>query len=230
MRKISKIIFTAFFFMAVPFSLVRGQDKKSEQKIKIIVDNGTGKKVVIDTIFYDSPKPDSIKLSDGTVIYMKNYGDEKDLKHHTGKRHILITASDDGTDNEKEFKEVTVISSDSIASHEPVYSRKKYKVITRDSDGQDEKEEVIYINKGKNAEKEIESTFDVNVSDNDKDTIIEKSRYVIAKDGMVVTVEGNDDARTKDLVKEIKSKLGINNENTEKKETVKAESKKIIKK
>jgi hypothetical protein len=47
---------------------------------------------------------------------------------------------------------------------------------------------------------------------------------------MVVTVEGNDEAKAKELVKEIQSKLGINNEETEKKETVKVESKKIMKK
>ena len=33
--------------------------------------------------------------------------------------------------------------------------------------------------------------------------LVEKTKYVIAKNGMVVTIEGNDEARAKELVKEI---------------------------
>jgi hypothetical protein len=47
---------------------------------------------------------------------------------------------------------------------------------------------------------------------------------------MVVTIEGNDDARAKELVKVIESKLGLNSDGTQEKETVKVESKKSIKK
>lgn len=47
---------------------------------------------------------------------------------------------------------------------------------------------------------------------------------------MVVTVEGTDEVRTKELVKEIENKLGVNNKETEKKETTKVESKKTMKK
>ena len=60
--------------------------------------------------------------------------------------------------------------------------------------------------------------------------MLRKSRFVIAKDGMVVTVEGNDEAKAKELVKEIENKLGVRNDGSEKKETVKVESKKTIKK
>jgi hypothetical protein len=59
---------------------------------------------------------------------------------------------------------------------------------------------------------------------------MEKTKYVIAKDGMVVTVEGNDETKAKELVKEIEAKLGVKSEGTEKKESVKVESKKTIKK
>lgn len=44
----------------------------------------------------------------------------------------------------------------------------------------------------------------------------DRSRYVIAKDGMVVTIEGSDEAKTKALAKEIEDKLGVNS--AEKKE------------
>ena len=39
---------------------------------------------------------------------------------------------------------------------------------------------------------------------------------MIAKDGMVVTIEGTDEAKTKALAREIEDKLGVNN--NEKKE------------
>jgi len=40
----------------------------------------------------------------------------------------------------------------------------------------------------------------------------------------------NDEVKAKELVKEIENKLGVNNEGTEKKETVKVISKKSVKK
>ena len=66
--------------------------------------------------------------------------------------------------------------------------------------------------------------------DIDNDSTVEKTRFVIAKDGMVVTIEGKDEAKVKELAKEIESKLGVNTEGSDKKETIKVESKKVIKK
>jgi hypothetical protein len=43
----------------------------------------------------------------------------------------------------------------------------------------------------------------------DRDSTVNKTKYVIAKDGMVVTVEGNDEARAKDLLKVIENELGV---------------------
>lgn len=147
MKRIFKIIYSSIIILIVPFSILLGQDKKSEQKIKIIVNDGSGSKVVIDTVYKDSSAPDSMKLRDGTVIYLKH-----------GK------------------------------------------------------------------------TVDVNVSENENESTTEKASYVIAKDGMVVTIEGNDEAKAKELAKEIENKLGVNNAETEKKITVKVESKKSVKK
>jgi hypothetical protein len=41
---------------------------------------------------------------------------------------------------------------------------------------------------------------------------MEKMKYVIAKDGMVISVEGNDEAKVKDMVKDIESKLKVGKE------------------
>jgi hypothetical protein len=168
MKRIFKIISSAYFILLIPFSIAVGQDTKSEQKIKILVDDGSGTKVVIDTVLKDSPKPDSIKLKDGAVIYFKHSQDRADLK-----------------------------------------GGEKYRVITGLSKEEGDEGKIIYINKDKSPEKEIEKTFDVYVSSDDNESTDEKTRYVIAKDGMVVTVEGNDEAKTKELVKDIESKLGV---------------------
>jgi hypothetical protein len=58
----------------------------------------------------------------------------------------------------------------------------------------------------------------------------EMTKYVIAKDGVVVTVESNDEAKAKDLIKEIENKLGVNKEENQRKEIVKTETKKTVKK
>ena len=42
------------------------------------------------------------------------------------------------------------------------------------------------------------------------------TKYVIAKDGVVVTVESKDEAKAKDLIKEIENKLGISEEDNKK--------------
>jgi hypothetical protein len=210
MKRILKIIYAAFLILIIPLSMVAGQGMKSEQKIKIIVDDGSGAKIVIDTVFNDTAEPDSIKLKDETVIYLKHHIDETDIRHHDGQKHIFVTASADGKDDGK--------------------GGGKYKVITRSSGEHGDKEEIIYINTGKVCDKETEETFDVYVSNNDNESTVEKTRYVIAKDGMVVTIEGNDEAKVKELAKEIENKPGVKSKGTDIKEPVKVESKMTIKK
>jgi hypothetical protein len=239
MKRIFRIIYHAFFILIMPFSIVTGQDTKSEQKIKIILNNGSGTKVVMDTILYSNTGPDSIKLKDGTVVYLRHSGKERDSKYHTGKDHIFITASSDGKEDGKRYKEVTVISSDSVRLRKEGNSDdviccgnsnegkccRKYRIITRSSGDQGDKGETIQVNKGKSFDKEIDNTFDVYVSASDSESSVEKTRYVIAKDGLVVTIEGTDEAKTKELAKEIENKLGIKSEGTKNKEIIKAESK-----
>ena len=152
----------------VPLILVSGQNKKSEQKIKVIVDDGSGTKVIIDTVYKDTPAPDSIKLNNGTVIYMKHHGEGTGSGHHRGNEHYTVTYSSNSTSNSRE--------------------------------------------------------------DFDNDSTGEKTRIVIAKDGMVVTIEGNDETKAKELAKEIETKLGVNTKGSDKNETIKVESKKVIKK
>ena len=56
------------------------------------------------------------------------------------------------------------------------------------------------------------------------------TRSVIAKDGMVVTVEGKDEAKVNELAKEIQKKMGVNPDESTQKQKAKEESKKSVKK
>ena len=47
---------------------------------------------------------------------------------------------------------------------------------------------------------------------------------------MVVSVEGNDEAKVKELVKDIESKLGVNKDDKNPKKVIKEETKKTTKK
>ena len=246
MKRISIIAGLALVIFILPFAMAKGQDKKSEQKIKIIVNDGSATKVVLDTVFKDSPAPDSLKLKDGSIVYIKHHGDDAYSGEHKRKEHFYVTYSSDGKDKGGENKEVTVIASDSAHFSEPGDSdniiichksgsnegsgKMRYKVMTIDSKGKGDKEEYVYINKSSGNEENNDSSANVYVSDDDKDSALEKTRYVIAKDGMVVTIEGSDETRAKELAKVIEEKLGVNTEGSQKKETVKVESKKTIKK
>jgi|WetSurMetagenome_2_1015567.scaffolds.fasta_scaffold132971_1 hypothetical protein len=227
--------------------MLAGQENKKEQKIKIVINDGSGSKIVVDTLLKGGMINDSIKLKDGKVIYI---GDPENVTFHRtkeGPEHIFITVDSDGEDNEKEVKEITVISSDSVNHNGEgeygrvyVYSGSKghkgrfggrYKVVTSTSDNvADKGEKYIYINEGRATDKETDKTFDVYVSRDDKDSDVEMTRFVIAKDGMVVTVEGKDEAKAKELVKEIQEKMGVKGDGPDKKETIKVEAKKHSKK
>jgi hypothetical protein len=211
MRKILKSACIALFTLGLPGSLVFGQDLKSEQKIKIVVDEGSGKKVVIDTVFKNSPMPDSLILKDGTVILIKHPGEEPGLKQHK-KGDVYFYSNSDSEDN----KEGT--------------SNRSYHVITRKSHDNGDKSETIYIKSYNSSADPEDKTFDVYVSDDDKDLNADKSRYVIAKDGVVITVEGSDEAKTQGLVREIETLMGVSKDDSGKKVTVKTETKKTLKK
>ncbi len=167
MKRILKLAYACLFILLLPSALLSAQDKRSDQKIKIIVDDGSGSKVVIDTLITGDMKPDSLKLKDGTVIYLRHDGDGSYRLHPSENKHFFITYSSDSR-------------SDSLDGQR----REKYTVISRNS-------------------REHGERLD------DRDSTVKKTKYVIAKDGMVVTVEGNDEARAKDLVKIIENELGV---------------------
>ena len=173
MKRIFTIIFTASLICMIPFSIAAGQEKKNEQKIKIVIADGSGTRVVIDTVITDGHMKDSIRLKGGKMIFIGEAGDDNFMKHADGSGHVYVYTSSDDKGQKKDFKTITVVSSD---------------------DG-------TWSEKDKDS---FESSEDV-------------TRSIIAKDGIVVTVEGKDEEKVKELVKEIHQKMGIKQEDSVKK-------------
>jgi hypothetical protein len=247
MKRILLLNFVLLITLIVPLLVASGQDVKREQKIKVIIDDGSGTKVIIDTVYKNNSAPDSIKLRDGSTVYIKHMDDRADSRHHRGNEHVIVTYAGDDKNDRGKVKEIRVFSSDSMQIEKSgdgdkvyFYSNSddhgegrtggKYKVITRSSASGGDRDEVVYINKGKSDEDVNGKTFDVYVTKDDNSPEMEKTRFVIAKDGMVVTVEGNDEAKAKELAKLIEQNLGVNINDKGKKEPVKTESQKKVRK
>jgi hypothetical protein len=200
MKRITRNLFLILLACTVPFSMASGQEKKSEKKIKIIVDEGSGVKTVLDTVLTGTSHPEIIKLKDGTMVFIGE--PEMDLKHGSDGKKVIVSVEADENGNKHLEKEIFVMSSDSAnwtvssaggKGHVYVYSSDK--------------------STGEKPEKHAES--------------IDATKYVIAKDGVVVTVESDDEAKAEEIIKMIESKLGVKNEGEVK---VKSETKETVKK
>jgi hypothetical protein len=245
MKRIFQIISSVLFICLVPFTQVTAQNRKSEQKIKIISDDGSGSKVVLDTLIQGDNVMDSIRLKTGKVIFINHPDSETDLKNNGDTNQIFVILSDDGKESKKEVKTITITSSDSAglkkvtkgnkvfvynSSKEP-HGNSRYKIITEDTEREGENDgKIIYIDNGNTSDKKTEKSYSTTVTTGDKGSSVEKTTYVIAKDGMVVTVEGNDEAKAKKLISEIEKKMNALSEGSVKKEVVKTETKKATKK
>lgn len=154
MKTTKSIIAAAFLIFLIPFALVSGQEKKNEQRIKIVVAEDGGSKVVLDTLITGNSPNDSIVLKNGKTIFLSR--EENDNPGDQVTKKYIITSSPDGSDTKNEVrKEVTIITSDA-----------------------DNKEENS-----------------------------EKTKYVISRDGMVITVEGSDYSKVRETIKDIEKTL-----------------------
>jgi hypothetical protein len=242
-----KIIVSLLAISLIALTVASGQEKKSEQKVKIIINDGSGTKVIVDTLITDGHLQDSIRLKDGKVIFIGHQGDESGMKHSGDNEHMYVIASSDDNVKHGETKTITVVTSDSsIVSHSdgdekviivskasPGHSNGtvQYKVISGDSHGEGKSDDkVFYISKAGSSGKEKNESVKVYVNEDDNESNEYSTRSIIAKDGLVVTVEGNDEAKVKELVKEIQQKMGVKPPASEKNETVNTGTKKTTRK
>jgi hypothetical protein len=199
MKRIVTIGLALLVVLLIPAGLLTAQEKKSEQHIKIVVADKSGTSVVIDTLINGHISTDSIKLKNGEIIvFAKHDG--------AGKVKFITEEGEKGEGG----KVITWSSSSSTSSTSGDSKSMKY----------------IYISDDKDSGKSGEKTYDVRVTEDEKDSNMEKTKYVIAKDGIVVSIEGNDESKVKDLIKDVESKLGV----TDDKKVEKEETKKTTKK
>jgi hypothetical protein len=193
MKRFGTIGLTVILAFLIPCGFLNAQEKKSEQKIKIVVADKSGTTVEIDTIIKSDIPVESIKMKNGEVIHLSSHGSVGTVKHiESGNGEIYVT----------------------VASSEGNSGGVKY----------------IYINEDKENVTGGEKSIDVKVTTDEKGNNVEKTKYVIAKDGIVITVEGDDEAKVKEIIKSVESKLGVNQVDKDSKGVVKEETKKTTKK
>ncbi len=190
------ILTISLILTIIPLSLASGQGKKNEEKIKIVIADDSGKKVVVDTLINEEQVPDTLRLKDGKVIFIGHHGNETDMKSPSEKEYVYVTISSDGKKTKKEYKNFTVINDDSINWASAGNKHHRF----------------IYMNNDKLQGGNCDNQIDAENSSDNQDTTIDKTRFIIAKNGIVVTIEGNNEAKTKELIQLVQDKLGIKNE------------------
>jgi hypothetical protein len=227
MERFLKLLFFMTMVFSVPLSVASGQEKKNEQKIKVIVADDSGSRTVIDTTFTGEKMPETITLRNGKVIHITKAGpDLSDLDTDSKGKKVIVSVSSDMKDGKETEDKVIIMSSDSVKwTVKPdgdkgsvyVYSRskssgekpEKHIIIASSGDKLSELEgkNRIIISNGKVISHDGGKSFDIVVTDDNGESDSNTARYVFAKDGVVVTIESDDEAIAKELIKEIESRL-----------------------
>jgi hypothetical protein len=213
--KRNKILLFVILISLLPFSFVNGQEQKIERKIKVIVADKPGTEVIIDTTLSSNYAVDSIKLKDGTIIYLGQEEMEDRKLPGSVKKKILITSACSKPGMEKE-REITVISSDSLELQDFPEQGEVKEIVINNSGNHKEKQmkQYIYVNENKDIRGKDADRSNVYSVDNESDQNIDRTKYIIAKNGIVVTIEGNDEATIKELMKDIEKKIDSKSEKT----------------
>lgn len=231
MKRVCTNLFVIMLGAIVPLSSAFGQDKKNEQKIKIVVDDGSGEKTVLDTTFKDGKMPETINLKDGKTIFIGKSG--KGMTHiesGDGPEKVFVTVRSEGENEENEVSNVVIMSSDSMKWTASPSGKKKHIYVYSNNSEKDSEPVIVTARANARSGKEIDykedrviimkdgyavesgkdgKTFDVIVESGDNEKDSDLTKYIIAKDGVVVTVESNDEAKAKDIIKTIEDKLGV---------------------
>jgi len=183
----------------ISFAPAAAQEKKSEQRIKIVIADGSGEKVVIDTVMNDKMSTDTLKLKDGKMVFIGHAGDEENWEmsksEGTGKVYVITSSNSAGNMTGGNEKVMTWTS----------------------NEGSNSGGNVVIIKDGKTIESTDGNTLSYHISSDKMQADAEKTKYVISKDGMKITVEGSDYEKVKALVNEIEAKLGSDKDKNSKK-------------
>ena len=184
MKRILNFFLLFVLIVFVPLSMVSGQDKKTEQKIKVVIADKDGEMTIIDTTFTGDSTPHTLTLKDGKVVYFASPGEGRvHLKSAGGKGNFYVTCTEDEDEDGKlsHQEKVVVVSGDNAEwTIMPSTGSVKHIYAKADNDGETE-----------------------------TDTNTDVTKYVIAKDGVVVTVESKDGDKAKDILEALEKELKI---------------------
>lgn len=212
MKRIAKsIILTAVVLLVTP-NLNFGQEKQAEKKIKIVVTDNKGERTVVDTVIIGDSQIKTISAKDGKVIYIGSSAEAKIHASDGEKEHVYITISTD--DN----KNVVISKSDSAKWTAtqggkgqvytivgPTGSQKNIVMSTDDIDIKDGKKVIIMSDEAMTVDGE--KVIRVHTSTKLKDDDSNSARIVVSRDGVVITIEGEDEAKVKAILDIIDNEL-----------------------
>jgi ABC-type Na+ efflux pump permease subunit len=206
---------SAFILCLLPLSMVIGQGEKSEKKIKIVVIDDSGKKVVIDTLIKDNGNIDSVILKDG-----------KETSKMVKEVRVVCC---DSMKMKKEIKDNNYCCDHSKFDNERNYEHHRMmRYSDRDENMRGEK--VIVIRDGDKSDKAKAEADNYRSRTGKSESNTEKTKYVISRDGLMISVEGDDYSKVKELVKVIENKLDADHNSTSKSGVVKEDPKNPVKK
>jgi hypothetical protein len=187
MKRINRIFAASIVTILIPFAITAGQDMKNEQRIKIVIAEDDGSKVILDTLITGKSVSDSIVLKDGHTIYLAKEGSDGAPGTGGSTKYIITSASPAGNDDRRQVnKEITIISSDSDMANQK---------------GMDKAKQV-------NCESLVnEKKYTYTIESENTDADSEIAKYVISRDGVVITVEGSDYTKVKEIIKDIEKTL-----------------------
>jgi hypothetical protein len=234
MKRIVKIAVAAIPVILFTTIVLNAQQKDKEKHLKIVVIDNAGNKTQLDTLIKGEMNSDSIKLKNGETIYLSSMGNPgKTMRHESPGTMIVTHSSNDKNSNDKQ-KKVIIISNDGDSSkvieendviiikggkHVVSTGDEGYAVWTSRDGGSESK--YVYIDESKSTGDKKEKTIEFSYNTDKKGNSNEKSKYVIAKDGIIVTVEGDNEAKAKEIIEDVKAKLGVNKEDKSGKENAK---------
>ena len=171
--------FLLSMMLAVPVSVASGQEGKTEKRVKIVIEEGDGTKTVLDTTITGGEIPGIIKMKNGQIILSGDSEIDIEPEKDNMNVHVFISEDEDG---EKKHEEEIIIRNANDATWTALSTVKD--------------KEHIYV---------ISNNINNDITENESN----KTKYIIASDGVVVTVESDDEVKARELINDIRNKLGV---------------------
>lgn len=220
MKRIIRLISYTIILAFISLSFASGQEGKSEHKIKVLIADGSGTNVVLDTLIRGQILNDSVTLRNGKVIFIGTDSDFDISNDGDKEKNVFVTVSANGKSNDEMVKNITVITSDSLKWTARADNNSENVIVWSGNSDADSDGKVIVIN-DKVISKSNSGSYSYSVNTNKKDMDSETTKYVISKDGMRITIEGDDYNKVKELSKQIQENFNSSSNKKEKKTEVK---------